>query len=133
MEQILKTTTRATNPCDRDLTKSVTYLLRLNRVSLISSLKSVIITAITEMNKLRKSIMDSFMVSSSHTPNLIAKKKAQPPKETERLAYHIGVKSFLPFSQNGQSDYNTKEYIMQPLNLITKKAQPPKETELIQY
>lgn len=81
MEQILKTTTRATNPCDRDLTKSVTYLLRLNRISLTSSLKSVIITAITEMNKLRKSIMDSYEVNSSHTPNLTAKKKKPDCKE----------------------------------------------------
>jgi len=132
MEQILKTITRATNPCDRDLTKSVTYLLRLNRISLISSLKSVIITAITEMNKLRESIMDSYEVNSSHTPNLTAKKKARLQR-AELLLHHIGVKPFLPFSQNGQSDYNTKEYIMQPLNLITKKAQPPKETELIQH
>ncbi|WP_297600052.1 hypothetical protein [Helicobacter sp. UBA3407] len=88
MEQILKTTTRATNPCDRDLTKSVTYLLRLNRISLTSSLKSVIITAITEMNKLRKSIMDSYEVNSSHTPNLTAKKKSPTAKSRAFTSLH---------------------------------------------
>ncbi len=95
-----KTTTRATNPCDRGLTKSVTYFLRLNKISLISSLKSVIITEITEMNKMNESIMDSYMVNSSHTPNQIAKKKARLQR-AELLLYHIGVKPFLPFSQNG--------------------------------
>lgn len=102
MQKILKTTTRATKPCGRSLMKSVTYLLRLNKISLISSLKSVIITAITEMNKFRESIMDSFMISSTHTPNLTAKKKAQPQKETRHLAYHKGsLNLFAPFSQNG--------------------------------
>lgn len=80
MEQILKTTTRATNPCDRDLTKSVTYLLRLNRVSLISSLKSVIITAITEMKILSKSIMDSSNVEIHPHTQLNSQKKSPAPK-----------------------------------------------------
>ncbi len=83
MEQILKTTTRATNPCDRDLTKSVTYLLRLNRISLTSSLKSVIITAITEMNKLRKSIMDSFKGCFLPHTQLNSQKKSPTSKEAE--------------------------------------------------
>lgn len=90
MEVSLKTTTRATNPYGRDLMKSIIYFLRLNKISLISSLKSVITTAITEMKLLNESIMDSFIVSSSHAPNQIAKKKAQPQKEAELLAYYKG-------------------------------------------
>lgn len=98
MEQILKTTTRVVSSCSRGLVKSVIYFLRLNKISLISSLKSAIITAITEMNKLRKSIMDSYMMNSSRIPNLIAKKKAQPQKETELLisSYRL-TRPFIPF------------------------------------
>lgn len=82
MEQILKTTTRATNPCDRDLTKSVTYLLRLDKIALISSLKSAIITAITEMNKLRKSIMDSFKGCFLPHTQLNSQKKSPTSKRS---------------------------------------------------
>ncbi|XMD58868.1 hypothetical protein CLC19214_00624 [Campylobacter lari subsp. concheus] len=75
------TTPNVVSLWDRVLQKAVSYFLDLNKIFLISSLKSVINTAITAMNKFRKSIMDYFLgVISYHIPNLIAKKSSIPFK-----------------------------------------------------
>lgn len=79
---------------------TITYLLRLNKISLISSLKSVINTAIIAMNKFKNSIMDSYIISSTHTPNLTAKKKARLQR-AELLAYYIGI-FFFPISHQNE-------------------------------
>lgn len=104
MEQILKTTTRVVSSCSRDLTKSVTYLLRLNRISLISSLKSVIITAITEMNKLRESIMDSFSIGFLPHTQLNSQKKSPAPKRDRANPILKAHQTFYPISHQNEMD-----------------------------
>ncbi|ELK3774741.1 hypothetical protein ACMCUP_001462 [Campylobacter jejuni] len=74
----IKTTPKVVSLWSRALQKAVSYFLDLKNIFLISSLKSVISTAITAMNVFRKSIMDSFGYGFHPIPNLITKKKAQP-------------------------------------------------------
>ncbi|WP_192865980.1 hypothetical protein [Campylobacter jejuni] len=73
----IKTTPKVVSLWSRALQKAVSYFLDLKNIFLISSLKSVINTAVTAMNVFRKSIVDYFLgVISSRIPNLIAKKKS---------------------------------------------------------
>ncbi|MGR0303794.1 hypothetical protein ACUWFN_09150 (plasmid) [Campylobacter jejuni] len=73
----IKTTPKVVSLWSRALQKAVSYFLDLKNIFLISSLKSVINTAVTAMNVFSKSIVDSFLgVISSHIPNLIAKKSS---------------------------------------------------------
>lgn len=111
MEVSLKTTTRVVSSCSRDLMKSVIYFLRLNKISLISSLKSAIITAITETNKLSKSIMDSYMCYFLPRTQPNSQKKSPASKRSRAYITHIGIKPFIPFLTKTKwiSNYNTKE------------------------
>lgn len=95
MSVALKTTIGVAKPYGRRLKKELAYPLSLNKLSLISSLKSVIKTEASSMVKIRKSIMDSLYVESSHTPNLITKKKAQSFKEKLSCPHTRLLKPFL--------------------------------------
>lgn len=73
-----KTNARVVSPCISVSQTAIIYFLNLKKIFLISSLKSVITTAITAMKRLKSSIMDSCKIKCFHPkPNLIAKKKAQ--------------------------------------------------------
>ncbi len=94
----LKTNARVVSSCSRDLMKSVIYFLRLNKISLISSLKSAIITAITAMKKLRSSIMDSYLFgflphtqlnSQKKSPILIRRIELKPNKQVVKPLIHL--------------------------------------------
>ncbi|EAJ7530362.1 Uncharacterised protein [Campylobacter jejuni subsp. doylei] len=87
----MKTTPKVVSLWSRVLQKAVSYFLDLNKIFLISSLKSVINTEVTAMNVFRKSIVDSFLgVISSRIPNLIAKKKARLFLRIELLSHLQG-------------------------------------------
>lgn len=73
-----KTNARVVSSCISVSQTAIIYFLGLKKIFLISSLKSVITTAITAMKRLKSSIMDSCKIKCFHPkPNLIAKKKAQ--------------------------------------------------------
>ena len=71
-------------PCAELSMAFISYFLKK---SLISSLKSVTRIEITAINIIKTSILDSHRQKSAQQPNLIAKKKAQAPKELEPIAY----------------------------------------------
>ena len=78
MLQNNKTNARVVSPCISVSQTAIIYFLGLKKIFLISSLKSVITTAITAMKRLKSSIMDSCKIKCFHPkPNLIAKKKDQ--------------------------------------------------------
>lgn len=78
MLQNNKTNARVVSPYISVSQTAIIYFLGLKKIFLISSLKSVITTAITAMKRLKSSIMDSCKIKCFHPkPNLIAKKKAQ--------------------------------------------------------
>ncbi|MCE7222282.1 hypothetical protein LZW29_01170 [Campylobacter coli] len=57
----IKTTPKVVSLWSRALQKAVSYFLDLKNIFLISSLKSVINTAVAAMNVFRKSIVDYFL------------------------------------------------------------------------
>lgn len=97
-------------PCAELSMAFISYFLKK---SLISSLKRVTRIEITAMKIIKTSILDSCEQKSTHTPNLIAKKKAQAPKELEpivhrtksRLTTYQMVKNIL--AQKGRKNANT--------------------------
>ncbi|MDE5603204.1 MAG: hypothetical protein K2I71_04715 [Helicobacter sp.] len=98
----IKTTTRVVSPYGRVLQKSVIYFLGFNKISLISSLKSVINTAITAMNKLRVSIMVSLMYGIHPHTQLNSQKKSPVPKRGTELNHTSRLcKTFLIHLPNG--------------------------------
>lgn len=104
----IKTATRAVNPCSRVLQKAVIYFLDLNKISLISSLKSVTSTAITAMNRF-ESIMDSLQVEfRPHTQLNSQKKSSAPQKRTELNQLVRLCKTFLSIYRMDQENYSTK-------------------------
>lgn len=76
-------------PCAELSTAFISYFLKK---SLISSLKRVTRIEITATKIIKTSILDSYRQKSTHTPNLIAKKKAQAPKGLEPIAYRTKSK-----------------------------------------
>ncbi|EKT0455023.1 hypothetical protein QDH62_001689 [Campylobacter jejuni] len=84
MLQNNKTKARVVSPCFSVSQMAVIYFLNLKKISLISSLKSVISTAITAMKKLRSSIMDSCLFGfHPHTQTNSQKKSSISHKRTE--------------------------------------------------
>ncbi|WP_158654899.1 hypothetical protein [Helicobacter mesocricetorum] len=105
----IKTTTRVVSPYGRVLQKAVIYFLSFNKISLISSLKSVINTAITAMNRLRESIMVSLMYGiHPHTQLNIQKKSPALKKRTELNHTSRLCKTFLIHLPNGLKNYSIK-------------------------
>ena len=96
-------------PCVGFKSAVISYFLKK---SLISSLKSVTRIEITAINIIKTSILVSKRLKSTHTPNLIAKKKAQAPKELElfnrwfkpKLTIYQMVKNIL--AQKGRKNAN---------------------------
>ena len=96
MREIYLKIARVASPCEK--LQNGNYF-NLNHF-LISSRNKVSNMASIAMQKFRSSnIMDSFMVSSSHTPQPNSQKKAQPQKETELLAYYKGFYFLYPSCQ----------------------------------
>lgn len=105
-----KTNARVVKSCVSVSQTAVIYFLDLKKISLISSLKSVITTAITAMKKLRSSIMDSYMIRYFHPhAQLNNQKKSPTPKNWAYTSYHTGfAKPFSP-STKWIKYYNIKK------------------------
>ncbi len=79
-----KTNARVVSPCISVSQTAIIYFLNLKKIFLISSLKSVITTAITAMKRLKNSIMDSYLFGfHPHTQPNSQKKSSISHKRTE--------------------------------------------------
>ncbi len=94
----LKTNARVVSPCISVSQTAIIYFLDFKKISLISSLKSVITTAITAMKKLRSSIMDSYLFgflphtqlnSQKKSPILIRRIELKPNKQVVKPLIHL--------------------------------------------